>query len=142
MSNEISLFAADNSIVSFEDKKGNVHSMTTEGALFKGGAALKSLKDVAMQSAAAKAINGKYRSASDILAAAFPSTAKAFDKICGTPWANKSSMSSFLIAMERAEGGKNGFSAKQVQARMFMQALRQIPSLAKSDDEAFTINAA
>jgi hypothetical protein len=86
-------------------------------------------------------VSKEYRAAADILAAAFPSVGKGFDKLVGTPWANKSSMGSFLKAIERAEPGKNGYTAKQQQARDFVRALRTIPALAADVSEAVTIDA-
>lgn len=137
--NAITIFA-ESTAITFADKKGNRHELSAEGALFKGGAALAALKDATLQAAGNKAANGKYRAAADILTAAYPSLAKAFDKIVGTPWANKSSMTSFLGAIERAEPGKNGYTAKQLQARDFVRALRTIPALA-GETAAVTIEA-
>lgn len=135
----ITVFSNDSSIVEFKDKKGDKQNMSAEGALFKGGLALKALKDVAVKSALDKAINGKYRAAVDVMTAAFPATGKAFEKIMGSAFANKSAFLSFIAAIERAEGGKNGFNAKQLEIRGFCQALRNVDSF-KSTDEAFTIN--
>lgn len=137
--NAIAIFA-ESTAIAFADKKGNRHELSAEGALFKGGAALAALKSATMRAAGNKAANGKYRAAADILTAAYPSLAKDFDKIVGTPWANKSSMASFLGAIERAEPGKNGYTAKQLQARDFVRALRTIPALA-SETAAVTIEA-
>lgn len=134
----ITVFSNDSSIVTFEDKKGCARNISAEGALFKGGLALKALKDVAVGSAYDKAINGKFRAATDIMSAAFPSTSKAFEKIMGSAHANKSAFLSFISAIERAEGGKNGFTSKQLEVRGFCQALRELDSF-KGD--AFTINA-
>jgi hypothetical protein len=139
--NAISIFAADAVTVSFQDKKGRAYELSAEGALFKGGAALAQLKDMTMRAAGDKAANGKYRAAADIIAAAFPSVAKGFEKIVGTPWANKSSMQTYLAAIERAEPGKNGYTAKQLQARDFVRALRTIPALTVDVSEAVTIDA-
>ncbi len=141
MSQAIAIFNQESAIVSYADKKGNTHEISAEGALFKGGAALKSLKNQALDSALTKASNGKYRTSADILAAAFPSVAKAFDKLHILPWSNKSTMNSYLMAMEYAEPGKNGWSAKQSEARMLLQALRQLPGLSKDASEAITIDA-
>jgi hypothetical protein len=97
MTNAVSIFAADTSIVSYENKKGDQFTISTEGALFKGGIALRALKDTAMLSAAHKAENGKYRAAADILGAAFPSLTKAFDKFIGLPtWQSKTTMGLYL----------------------------------------------
>ena len=141
MQNAVTIFADNATLVAYSDKKGNTHELSAEGALFKGGAALAALKDATMQAAGNKAANGKYRAAADVLAAAYPSLAKAFDKIVGTPWANKSSMASFLGAIERAEPGKNGYTAKQLQARDFVRALRTLPALAADASTAVTIEA-
>ena len=140
--NTITVFADNAALVSYSDKKGNNHEISAEGALFKGGAALASLKDKVMLAAGQKAANGKYRAAADILAAAFTSQSKAFNKLIGTPWANKTMMSSYLAALERAEPGKNGYSKKQAEARDFIRALRTIPALAAEKSEgAVTIDA-
>lgn len=140
--NAVTIFADNAALVAFSDKKGNTHELTAEGALFKGGAALASLKDKVMLAAVQKAANGKYRAAADILAAAFASQSKAFDKLIGTPWANKSMMASYLTALERAEPGKNGYTKKQAEALDFIRALRTIPALAAEKTEsAVTIEA-
>jgi hypothetical protein len=142
MTNSITVFSNDNSIVTFENKKGVQFALSAEGALFKGGAALVALKDAALLSAFNKARDGKYRSASDVIGASFPSTTKAFEKIIGNAWANKSTMCSFLSAIERAEPGKSGYSKKQNEAKGFVAYLREnVPSLAVNPDDAFTINA-
>ena len=137
MSN-ITVFSNDNAIVSYNDKKGANHQLSAEGALFKGGAALRALKDVAMLSAHSKAEAGRYRSASDILAGAFPTVARSVDNVVGTPWANKSTMGTFLMALDRAKEPAKGWSKKQVEARAFISALRQLPAFAS---EQVTINA-
>ena len=138
--NEIAIFA-ESTAIAFTDKKGNRHEMSAEGALFKGGAALAALKDATMQAAGNKAANGKYRAAADILSAAFGTRSKSFESLCGTPWANKSMMASYLAALERAEPGKNGFTKKQAEALDFVRALRTIPALAADVSEAVTIEA-
>mgnify|MGYP003661121794 CR=1 FL=1 len=137
MSN-LTVFSTDNALVSYNDKKGAYHQLSAEGALFKGGAALRALKDVAMQSAHSKAEAGSYRSASDILAGAFPTVARAVDKVIGTPWANKSAMGTFLMALDRADEPAKGWSKKQIEARLFISALRQLPAFSP---EQVTINA-
>lgn len=120
---------ADAGALAYFDKKGNGHTITAEGALFKGGAALTALKDAALEAALLKAANGKYRAASDVLCAAFPSIGKAADKLIGTTWANKSTMGTLINAVLRAEPGKSGeFSKKQTEARMLAQALAQLPA--------------
>lgn len=126
---------ASTAIVTFSDKKGNLHGITAEGALFKGGAALAALKDAALEGALMKAGNGRYRAAADILAAAFPSIGKAADKLIGTTWANKSSMGALINACLRAEPGKNGYSKKQAEARMLANALMHLPAFAPAAAE-------
>lgn len=129
-------------LVDYVDAKGGTHSITVEGALFKGGAALATLKDAAMDIALAKANNGKYRAAFDVIAAAFPSQYRAYSKLFkAEPWANKTEFGSFILAMENAEPGKNGWSKKQVTARQLLAALRSIPAFARSASEAETIEA-
>jgi hypothetical protein len=133
MQNAVAIFAAESVAISFVDKKGIAHSVSAEGALFKGGAALAALKDKVLLEAASKAANGKYRAAADILAAAFGTAAKSFEKLIGTPWANKATMGSFLTAIERAadeRAAAGKLNAKQAQAMAFVKALRTIPSLA------------
>ena len=144
MTNHVTIFAADAVAITFKDKKDNTHSVSPEGALFKGGAALAALKDRVMLEAVHKAINGKYRAAADILAAAFGSTAKSFEKLMGPPWANKAAMCSFLGAVERATAERSAagkLTTKQVQAMAFVEALRTIPSLAVENDVPVTIDA-
>lgn len=138
---EIVVFSSNAVSINFADKKGNQHTLSAEGALFKGGAALAALKDKVLMEAGNKAANGKYRAAADILATAFPALSKSFDKIIGTPWANKSAMSSYLSALERADAPRNGFTAKQVQAQAFIKALRTIDSLKVEGTTPMTIDA-
>ena len=142
MNNAVTIFADTASVIAFADKKGNTHELSAEGALFKGGAALAALKDKVMLAAGQKAANGKYRAAADILAAAFTTQSKAFDKLIGTPWANKSMMVSYLAAIERVEAGKNGYTKKQCEALDFVRALRTVPALtAEKSEAAMTIDA-
>ena len=142
--NTVTVFAAESVAITFKDKKGAQHSVSAEGALFKGGAALAALKDKVLLEAGNKAANGKYRAAADILAAAFSSTAKSFEKMIGTPWTNKVTMNSFLSAIERAAAERvaaGKLTAKQAQAMTFVKALRTIPSLAAEGAAPVTIDA-
>ena len=142
MTNSITIFAADSAVVSYENKKGEAFSISTEGALFKGGIALRTLKDTAMLSAAHKAENGKYRAAADILGAAFPSMAKAFEKFIGLPtWQSKTTMALYLDKLEAIEVPTKGWSKKQGEAKAFINALRQIKSLERATDSAFIVEA-
>ena len=130
--NDITVFSTDTNTVVYMDKKERKFELSNEAALFKGGAALKALKDVALQVAGNKAANGRYRPAADILAVAFPKQYKAFTGFMNCePWANASKFSLFIEKCEQAEAGKNGWTAKQQSARALMAALRQaVPVLA------------
>jgi hypothetical protein len=132
----ITIFAQDTGMIAFNDKKGRTFEISPEGALFKGGASLSALKDQTLLGAVQKASQGRYRAAADIIGAAFGTTAKAFEKIIGTPWSNKSAMVSYLAAIERAEPGKNGYTKKQLECLAFVKALRTIPALASEKSEA------
>jgi len=140
MSN-ITVFAQSN-LVQFNTKAG-VSEISAEAALFKGGAALAALKDVALDLALAKAHNGKYRAAAEVLMVAFPGQHKAYAKLFkAQPWANKNEFASYLLAMEQAEPGKSGeWSKKQVSARALMAALRGIPAFTKATEVVDTIEA-
>jgi hypothetical protein len=130
--NDISVFSTDStSTVVYMDKKERKFELSNEAALFKGGAALKALKDVALQVAGNKAASGRYRAAADILAVAFPKQHKAFVSFLNCePWANSSKMCLFIEKCEAADVPAKGWSAKQLSARALMQAMRQaIPAL-------------
>ena len=130
--NDISVFSTDStSTVVFMDKKERKFELSNEAALFKGGAALKALKDHALLIAANKAANGRYRAAADILAVAFPKQHKAFVGFLNCePWANASKLSLFIEKCEAADVPAKGWSAKQHSARALMQAMREgIPAL-------------
>jgi hypothetical protein len=140
--NDISIFSNEsNGTIVYMDKKERKFELSTEAALFKGGAALKELKDVALQVAGNKAANGRYRPAADIMAVAFPKQHKAFVSFLNCePWANSSKMCLFLEKCEAADVPAKGWSAKQQSARALMQAMRQaIPALA--NDAPHTIEA-
>lgn len=130
--NDVTIFNTDSSTVVYMDKKERKFELSNEAALFKGGAALKALKDHALLIAANKAANGRYRAAADILAVAFPKQHKAFVGFLNCePWANASKLSLFIEKCEQAEPGKNGWTAKQQSARALMAAMREgIPALA------------
>ena len=138
---EISIFNSEANLVTYQNARDVAkfgaenapkHAISQEAALFKGGAALKQLKDQALLSAANKAASGRYRAAADIIAVAFPKQHKAFVGFLSCePWANASKMSLFLEKCEDATAGKNGWTAKQHSARALMQAMREaIPALA------------
>ena len=142
MSNAIAIFANDSAVVNYANKKGDQFTISTEGALFKGGMALRALKDTAMLSAAHKAESGRYRAAADILGAAFPSLTKAFDKFIGLPtWQSKTTMGLYLDKLEALDEPNKGWSKKQLEARAFINALRQIKGLERADHNAFGIEA-
>lgn len=143
-SNALAHLTTDYSVVSYQNKKGDDFHISTEGALFKGGQALKALKDTAMLSAYHKAEAGRYRAASDIVSAAFPSMAKAFEKFIGVePWSSKTTMALFLDKVEamRPTNEAKGFTKKQNDAKLFINTLRQIKALERAADSAFTVEA-
>jgi len=130
--NEISVFSTDStSTVIYMDKKERRFELSNEAALFKGGAALRALKDHALQIAGNKAASGRYRAAADIMAVAFPKQHKAFTSFLNCePWANSSKMCLFIEKCETADVPTKGWSAKQLSARALMQAMREaIPAL-------------
>ena len=144
MSNtQIALMATTREIVQFDTKTG-VSEISTEAALFKGGAALVALKDLALDVAFSKAMHGRYRAVCDILAVAFPAQHKAFSKLFkNDPWANKTEMASYLHAMELAEPGKSGeWNKKQVAARTLMAALRKLPAFKTESEVVDAVEAA
>jgi hypothetical protein len=121
--NQVTVFSPDTHAMTYTDKKGTLHAITAEGAVFKGGAALAQLKSHAVESALTKAVGGRYRAASDVLCAAFPAIGKAAEKLIGTPWANKSSFVTLVNAVFHAEPKEGkGWSAKQTEARMLAHA--------------------
>lgn len=115
-------------LVAFNDKKGNTHNITPEGAIFKGGAALKALKVVALDIAFEKGKNGRYRAAAEIMGAAFPSIHKAAVTFLGTsPDTNKATFQVFAQRIHDAKPGKSGnYTDKQVAARMLAACLLDI----------------
>lgn len=140
----VSIFHNDNSMVNYTNKKGDAFNISTEGALFKGGEALKSLKNSAMLSAFHKAEAGRYRAASDIVSAAFPSMAKAFEKFIGVePWSSKTTMALFLDKVEamRPTNEVKGFTKKQNEAKLFINTLRHVKALERAESNAFTVEA-
>jgi hypothetical protein len=138
MSN-LAIFSVENAaLVSYSDKKNVLHSITGEGAIFKGGRALAALKDAALTSAGNKAASGRYRAASDIIAAAFPKQYKAYTGFMMTePYANARHFTMFLDRVDLAEPGKNGWTGKQILVRQFINALRSdIETLKREPTEA------
>jgi hypothetical protein len=140
MSNALSTINTSGTMF-FVDSKGVQREMAIEAAIHKGGAALRQLKDDALDSALTKASNGKYRAAAEILEGAFPSVHKAYTKLFkAQPWANKAEMASYLMAMENAEPGKSGeFNTKQKAARQLMRSLRALPAFTKDVTDVVTL---
>ena len=134
MSN-ITVFSAESVALSFVTKKGDIKTVTPEGAVFRGGAALAALKDAALDTALAKAVNGRYGPAADILDAAFPSVTKAVVALLGSPSANKANMAAMLSGVERATEPSKGWNKKQMAARHLARAMRSIPAFAKEELE-------
>lgn len=129
MSNAITVFSTDSAVV-YTTKKGDVLSTSPEGALFKGGSALASLKDAALDSAMGKAANGRYGPAVDILETAFPKVSKAVQALVGLPGLNKANFMTLLGGIERAQAPEKGFSKRQLAARSMVRVLRNVPALA------------
>lgn len=137
--NALSIFNADTTAITYTNKKGAALGITAEGALFKGGAALTALKDVALQAAVLKACNGRYRAAHDVIVAAFPSVGKACDKLLGDGWSKKAHFETLCNAVSR-ETPKEGkeFSAKQRQAMHLVHLLQK--QLFAVDQEGETVD--
>ena len=135
--NQVTVRSSFDGVVSYNVKAGKdgtaIAELTSEAALIKGGAALTALKDLALEVALSKAVNGKYRAASEILTVAFPAQAKAFDRLYGAiPWGTKATMLSYIEAMENAKPGKSGeWNKRQVAARALMSAMRNLPAFRK-----------
>lgn len=133
MASTLTVFSTDCAIV-YNTKKGDVLQTSPEGALFRGGAALASLKDAALDSAIAKAANGRYQPVVDILEIAFPKVSKATLALVGLPGLNKANFTTFIGGIERAPEGKNGFTKRQVVAQAIVRTLRTVPALASEVD--------
>lgn len=117
-------------IVSWIDKKNNARELTMEGALWKGGDALKQLKSEASASAQAKAVNGRYRAAYDIFTVAFPAIEKAMSTLhIGMPYGSKASMATVIqsVMAQQPKPGKE-FNAKQREAVELARTLLDIPA--------------
>jgi len=135
--NQVALFATETQLVAFDDKKGNTRQLTAEGALFKGGAALTALKDIVQQQAVTKAQNGRYRPAIEIILSAYPSLAKAMAKLYGDDWITRSSkaqMHAVLNGVEFAQPGKNGYTKKQENVRLFVMTINRAIGYTKMPD--------
>jgi hypothetical protein len=130
MSQSLTVFHPDQSAVIVFDTAKGAHSISPEGALFKGGKALAALKDAAMDSALSKAHDGKYRAASDILGASYPACFKAFTRLIGEPSQNKANMRSFMAAITREVEPTKGWNKKQMNARLLCKTLETVKSLA------------
>lgn len=140
MSNAITAFNSDFS-VTFDTAKG-VASISVEGALIKGGKALASLKDVAVDSALSKAVNGRYTAAVDVLEGAFPKIVAAVRTLHGVPSMNKFNFMCVLSGIENAQEPAKGFSKKQVAARSMVRTLRNCAALARAADERVVLEMA
>jgi hypothetical protein len=135
------VFAQESSALEFVTKKGDIRTVTAEGAVFRGGLALAALKDASLDSALNKAHNGRYAAAADILDAAFPSVTKAVLSLMGTPSANKANMGALISGVERVKEPMKGWSKKQLAARHLARALRSVPAFAKEEGYVDTIEA-
>jgi hypothetical protein len=106
-------------LVEFSNKKGDPLSLTVEGAIFKGGAALKAVRSAAAEIALNKAVTGRYRAASELIASAVPASfLKTFQTIAGDPAKNKLAFTLFCQSVLRQvpKAGKD-FTEKQQEAR-------------------------
>lgn len=142
MSTSITTFSSEYS-VAFNTKKG-VSSLSIEGAIHKGGAALAALKDVAVDSAISKAMAGRYTAAVDILSVAFPRVAAAAYDLVGSPSMNKANFTTFVKGVLNAKEPAKGFSKKQIAATQMANALASALKLNEtaSVDAANTIEMA
>lgn len=124
--NELSVQPLGDRLVNWTDKRGNYKSLTTEGAIFKGGQALQALRGTAAEVALVKALKGRYTSAADIIGAKFPAVLKAAEKLEPRgPGANKSIFLSFLNAVlrEQPKDAAKGWNPQQALARELAQVL-------------------
>lgn len=145
MSNQLTIIETNHAVV-YDAGKSGVRSISTEGALFKGGKALAALKTQGVESAIAKASNGRYGPVCDILTVAFPSIAKAYTKLFAhDPSRDKVSMRAFIKAIEAQVEPEKGWSARQKEAKIVLQVLRAYPALQDADqlaiDAARTVEA-
>lgn len=134
MNQAVQIFTAlpDGAMVAFDDKKGISHFRTIEGAIWKGGAALRSLKDAAAQSAVTRAAAGRYKSASEIIGDTYGVVNRAFTKAYGNPYNNALSMAAFITAVEQFQP-KPGkiLTKKQVVVAELVKELRTINALSQ-----------
>lgn len=142
MSNISTVFAQETTALTFTTKKGDLRTVTAEGAVFRGGLALAALKDASLDSALNKAYNGRYAAAADIIDAAFPSITKAVLSLMGVPSANKANMTALISGVERAVEPMKGWNKKQLAARHLVRAMRTIAAFAKEELEVLEAAAA
>lgn len=141
--NQVTVFNPESVAITYTDKKGNEHGITAEGALYKGGAALQSLKDAALSSALSKATAGRYRAAADILTAAFPKAGKAAGVVLGNTavWANKRSFGVLIAASLNQSEPEKGWNKKQSDARLLLASIVKLPAFAAEPVEAEVVEA-
>jgi hypothetical protein len=135
MSN-VTIFAPESTSLTFTTKKGDLKSISAEGACWKGGLALAALKDKAMESAIAKCVNGRYGAATDIAGAAFPSVLKAGEQfLIGGPAANKVNFTAFCDAVMNftPKAGKE-FTVKQQAVRTMTRICLAVVRPVETDD--------
>jgi len=113
----------DRTVTFVAKKDGTTATLTAEGAVYKGGKALKALRTVAAEVALGKAINGRYRSASEIVANGAPaSLTTSFNKLLGSPWNTKASFTAYCEAVLReTPKADKGWNEKQLEARDLAQ---------------------
>ena len=134
MANDLTVFS-DNYAVTFNTKKG-IASISAEGAIVKGGAALAALRDVAVDSAVAKALNGRYAPATDVIGGAFPRVLASAINLVGHPCTNKANFVTFLRGVGRVAPSAKGFSKKQEAARTMARSL--LDGMGVTEDIAHT----
>jgi len=134
MANNLTVFS-DNYAVAFNTKKG-IASISAEGAIVKGGAALAALRDVAVDSAVAKALNGRYGPATDVVGGAFPRVLASCTSLVGHPCMNKANFVTFLRGVGRVAPSAKGFSKKQEAARAMARGL--LDGMGVTEDIAHT----
>ena len=118
------VFAAATSSLTYADKKGDLHGITPEGALFKGGAALLSFKDAALESAFNKALKGNYFAAADIVGCVFPAAYKQVTKFTeDNPARTKTNFTTLTgkVLAVKVKDGKE-FSIKQAAVRSMLNS--------------------
>lgn len=136
--NELQCMPLGDRAIVWTDKRGALHSISAEGATFKGGLALKALRDAATEVALEKAIKGRYRAAADIMGTQFPAVYKAAVTMAAgrAPDANKHLFVAFCAAVlyAKPKNADKGWTDKQLIARELAGAyLNSLPEEQRSE---------